>query len=71
MTEQKVCYSFASLEHIHHLITPHMFKLKLSTLRVNVHERRLLSFAKHTPSSPSGKTSSASEDKLSIIYLNY
>ena len=36
MTEQKVRYSLASPEHIHHLITPHIFKLSLRTLR---HER--------------------------------
>ena len=42
MTEQNVCYSFASLEHIHHLITPHMFRLKLQTLHMNVHEQTTL-----------------------------
>ena len=42
MTVQNVCYSFASLEHIHHLITPHMFRLKLQTLHMNVHEQTTL-----------------------------
>ena len=32
-------YLFASLEHIHHLITPHVFELKLQSLHMNVHER--------------------------------
>ena len=42
ITPQNVCYSFASLEHIQHLIIPHMYKLELQTLHVNVHKRRLV-----------------------------